>query len=344
MSTSSSRTATRRTTRATGSAASRVAPTEAPDGSQIPLRTVLLVTELKRVGNRKKVSSARVEVDADKEAISVSKTLLDAPQLLDIINYDTAIRRLIGLTCLPSFFRGGMFLLPLQSVERVESRLQEMQEERARLVSVFLSDYPQLVETARARLRGLFEILDYPAVDAVAQEFDFSWRYLSFDVPATLQAIDLQVFNREREKQARQWDEAAGQIQTLLRANLLDLVANMNERLAPTADGQRKIFKNSLVSNLTDFLKTFDARNIVDDAELARVCAQARSLLEGVDPQLLRESQDVRAQVQTGFAQVQRELSEMVVNRPTRRIVMQGAVASTAAASATAQQSVPIAA
>lgn len=117
-----------------------------PDGSQIPQRTVCLVTELKCCGNRKKVSSAAIEVDADRESISVSKALLNAPQLQDIVNFDTGIRRMVNASCLPSFFRAGVFLCPLVSVERVEARLQELQSEREELVEIFLNEYPRLVE------------------------------------------------------------------------------------------------------------------------------------------------------------------------------------------------------
>lgn len=313
-----------RRSRVAGNAAASLTPAvaQAPDGSRIPERTVCLVAELRRVGNRKKVSSAQVEVDADRDAISVSKTLLDAPQLLAIVNFDTTIRRFITAHCLPSFFRGGVFLLPLVSLENVEAKLRDLQRERERLVEEFLADYPALVEQARARLRGLFESSDYPPVESVRQEFAFVWSYMAFEVPATLEAIDREIFNREREKAALHWDEAAANIQTLLRANMLELVNNMTERLAPTGDGQRKIFKNSLVSNLTEFLRNFDARNIADDTELARVVAQARELLSGVDPQLLRDSDNVRANVQNGFAQVRQELGSMLANRPVRRIVM----------------------
>lgn len=296
--------------------------TSTPDGSQIPERTICLVADIKRVGNRRKVSSAQVEVDADKEAISVSKTLLDAPQLLAIINLDTTIRRYVNTYCLPSLFRGGVFLLPLVSVEAVDARLQEFQSERAHLVDVFMEDYPSLVRNAQARLRGLFDPRDYPGADLVRHEFGFTWRYVTFSVPSTLAVIDRHLFERERENAAQQWDEAAAAIQSLLRANMLQLVHHMNERLTPDADGKAKFFKNSLVSNLSEFLKNFDARNVTDDNELAAVVARARQLLDGVDPQVLRDSQDIREGVRDGFVQVQRQLNTMIVNRPVRRIVV----------------------
>ena len=52
-------------------------------------KTVFVKLHLKVLGNSRKVSSAQVEVDADKNLIRVPKTLLDSPEL-------QAIRRLDG--------------------------------------------------------------------------------------------------------------------------------------------------------------------------------------------------------------------------------------------------------
>jgi len=183
--------------------------------------------------------------------------------------------------------------------------------------------YPELVEGARARLRTLFDVRDYPPVETVRAAFGFSWRYITFRVPETLVAIDRAMFEREREKAAQHWAEAAAAIQALLRANMVELVAHMVERLTPNADEKQKVFKGSTVSNLSEFLRDFDARNIVDDQELAAVVARARELLDGVDPSTLRDSGEVRAAVHSGFARIQRQLDVMVTNRPARRIILE---------------------
>jgi len=286
-------------------------------------RAVLLVVNLRRLGVHRRVSNAAVEVDADPEAISVRKTLLDAPQLQAIVAQHGAIRGHINAHCLPSFFRRGVALVPIASVETVDAKLVEFHGRREALVNDFIDAYPDLVRAAQTRLRGLFDPRDYPAPEAVRAAFGFEWRYVTLNVPTTLAAIDRAIFVREREKAAQQWDQAARDIQTLLRTNMAELVSHMQERLTPGPDGQPKAFRVSTVNNLSEFLQTFDARNIVDDRELAAVVARARALLQGVDPQTLRRSDDVRETLRSGFTEMQRQLDRMVTNRPARRIVLE---------------------
>ena len=65
-----------------------IANLETP-GEDLARKTVFVKLHLGVLGNSRKVSSAQVEVDADKNLIRVSKTLLDSPEL-------QAIRRLDG--------------------------------------------------------------------------------------------------------------------------------------------------------------------------------------------------------------------------------------------------------
>jgi len=280
------------------------------------------VVDLKRPGNSRRISTSQIEVDADREVIRVSKQLLDAPQLIAIENFDNRMRRLLNSRCLPSLLRGGVFLLPLASVEEVDARLQQLQTERQALVETFLLEYPDLVIAAQGRLRGLFNSADYPAPEVVRTGFSFEWRYITFRVPDTLAAIDRTIFAREREKAAAQWNEAARSIQNLLRANMAELVSHMADRLTPDAGGKPKVFRNTAVSNLSEFLRHFDARNVIDDQELTAVVEQARRLLEGVSPDTLRSSQDIRETVRAGFSGLQRNLDAMISDRPARRIVL----------------------
>ncbi len=354
---SNSSTTTRRITRQTSSAndsssaSTNGAPPASngntPSGEQLLERAVILVLEMSRAGNRRTVSSEEIEIDADRDEIRVSKRLLEAPQLRAILTHDRAIRRFIKSRCLPSYFRSGMALLPLALVEVVDVRLEELAAQREVLVARFIEDYPDLVINAQSRLRGLFDPHDYPDPEVVRGAFQFSWRYITLSVPTTLAAIDRSIFTREREKAAEQWDEAARSIQTLLRANMAELIGHMTERLTPGPDGQPKSFGNSLIGKITEFLRNFDARNITDDAALAALVARARELLEGVDPYTLRRSDNLRETVREGFTGLQRSLDQMVGNRPARRIVMnrpapgQNAESSAAQSSTTPQSELP---
>lgn len=315
-----------------------------PDGSQIPERTICLVLDIKLPGNSRRVSGAQVQFDADRDSVTVSKRLITAHSFRAVAYFDARLRRWLNAHCLPSLFRGGVFLLPLALVEEVDARLQEFERERQQLVETFLSEYPQLVEEAQRRLRSLFRAEDYPPLESLRGAFALGWRYVALRVPETLAVVDRGIFAREREKAARQWDEAAQTIQALLRANMAQLVQHMTQRLSPDADGTPRIFRDSMVGNMSEFLRNFSARDVTDDVELAALVERARALLDGVDPATLRQSDDLRATVCEGFGEIQRNLDRMITNRPARRIVVNrptvanSGVAGAAGSSETAEQ------
>ena len=117
-------------------------------------QTVFIKLHLGSLGNSRKVSSSRVEVDADKALIRVCKALLDSPELQAIRCLDGDIRHFLYGMCLP--FEVGIHLLPLGLVETVDERLREFKDKRSELAEVFLSAYPRLCQEAAGRLRTLY--------------------------------------------------------------------------------------------------------------------------------------------------------------------------------------------
>jgi hypothetical protein len=106
----------------------------------------------------------------------------------------------------------------------------------------------------------------------------------------------------------------------LLQVELQKLIGHMVERLTPGDDGKPKVFKGATVDNLSEFLSTFDMRNLGDSAELEAAVAKSRALLDGVDAQLIRDEEGVRNAVAVGMAKVKAQLDQMVVERPRRAI------------------------
>ena len=148
-------------------------------------------------------------------------------------------------------------------------------------------------------------------------------RYLAFGVPEKLEGIRADIFQREQQKAEAEWRSASDDVRQALRAGLAELVDHMVERLRGNGDGKPKVFRDSLVGNLSEFLELFDPRNITDDAQLAQLVGRCRSVLDGVDANALRASDAIRTKVREGMAQVQSVLDTMVIDRPARRIVLE---------------------
>ena len=130
-------------------------------GMDLAKKTVCIKISLSTMGNTRKVSTAQIEADADKDLLRVSKRLVDSAELKAITRFDGEIRRFLYNICLP--FEIGIHLLPITALEMVEHRLRQFAVDRRQLVHAFLSAYPSLCQDAATRLRGLYNPTDYPA-------------------------------------------------------------------------------------------------------------------------------------------------------------------------------------
>jgi hypothetical protein len=83
--------------------------------------------------------------------------------------------------------------------------------------------------------------------------------------------------------------------------------------------GERKIFRDSAVENLTEFFQRFRQLNIRSNAELDELVEQAKAIVQDVKPQELRDNQGLRQHV--AVATVQMHLDAMLIDRPRRNII-----------------------
>jgi hypothetical protein len=149
-------------------------------------------------------------------------------------------------------------------------------------------------------------------------EFSVRWKYVRFDTPDNLCDVDPGLYRREAEKAVAEWQEIRESVGAILRREMSDLVSGMMQKLAD--DGKRKVIRKTFLPKITDWLKTFNDRNIVDDARLRTLADEMRQLLEGVDKETLASDTQMRASMRAGFQSIQTTLTTMLVDRPTRAI------------------------
>jgi hypothetical protein len=285
-------------------------------------KAILLSVEMHRLGVRKKVKSGAVQTDADPEAIHVSKELLESKAYEDIVSLDGEIRGYVTARCLPGPFRAGVYLLPIASVQEVDRKLEAFKAMRTRMVEKFVAEYPERAAAAQGRLGSLFDPTDYPSTDTVRNAFSMGTQYVAFNTPTKLKEISADIWQREQEKAAQQIGSYVEDMKALLRTQLSELTSKALERLTPTDDGKAKVFGDSLVENIKDFLANFkDKNSVFADGELAAVADKLRKVLDGVNPELLRTDERIREKVRQDFASVQTALDSLTLaDRPTRKI------------------------
>ena len=294
---------------------------DAPSGQDVLKRTVAIEVRLGGFGTTRKVDpDDTVQDDLDPELLRVSKKLLLSDELTAVRQLTGQIRRYLREKQLPSLFRGGVHLLPVGCVEEVDARLTAFRADRLALIDAFIAAYIDRIDEARTRLGRLFDADDYPPAEDVRATFEFTWRYVSFDVPSNLKAVSRAVYERARAQAEAEWSDAAGDIQQALRESMGELCTMLMEKLAPAPDGVRKLgFSTTNLAKLENFLDTFAARNVTDDDALARLVAQAREIVQGQDAKAIRAD---ASRIREQFRGITAQVESLIGVRGVRRIAV----------------------
>lgn len=296
-------------------------------GEDLANKTVCLKVRFGMFGNVRKVSNSQVQVDADKQLIKVNKILLDSDELEAVRKADAQVRQYVQTAALPIYYDIGIVLLPLGMVDQVVKELKRYRQEREELVQKFLLKYPELCRNAQLRLRGLHNPMDYPSKREVEKKFYFSWKFISFGTPGQLQRISATLFEEEREKANKEWNEAVKEITVGMRVALAELVSHLTERLQTITaeDGAQKPKRihETAVTKLQEFLNNFNLRNVTDDEDLREEVERLKGIMGGVSVEALRTTDTLRDSIRTQLTKVGKTLESMIGDAPIRKIKLE---------------------
>lgn len=310
------------------------------DGLSILDKAVVLQIEFHRFGLTRKASLTDVQVEANKDYLRLSKVLLKCREYDAVVSYRREITEWLRQVGLPFTLRSGSYLVPLSLVVPVEEALRERRTKDQANVAGFLSVYTKILARMNgepvegdpleldqflppAELGVVYRPEDYPSVAVMATHFSIDWQWLDYGVANRLEQIDAELFKNASEKLNADIVRAAGAIEQGLMASMYKLVASLKDTLTPNEDGTRKRFYKSTVTKIQDFLSNIDLRNLTGSKDLAQLAKQAKNLVEGVDPDVLKDDEALRNALQVGFGQIESQLAGFV-DTSTRRIEIEG--------------------
>ncbi len=155
-------------------------------------------------------------------------------------------------------------------------------------------------------LRGLFSV-----------EYDFP----SVEPPDYLRQLNPELYQQECQRVAARFDEAVRLAEEAFTDELAKLVSHLTERLSGSEDDKPKVFRNSAIENLSDFFQRFGQLNVRSNEQLDELVADAQRIVQGVEPQQLRDNQTLRQHVATALSGVQASLDGLLIDRPRRNIL-----------------------
>ncbi len=222
-----------------------------------------------------------------------------------------------GLT-LP-FVESGVRLIRQTDIESFVQAMEGFRDELVQGEADLDAVYGQIKADARRRLGRLYNPADYPP--EVRGLFAVAWDFPSVEPPSYLMRLSPDIYQQEQERVARRFEEAVHLAEQAFIAEFARLVAHLTERLADTTDGERRIFRDSVVTNLTEFFDRFRHLNVRSSKELDDLVEDAQRLVQGVTPQELRDNDGLRQQIAGALEKVETQLETMTVARPRRQII-----------------------
>jgi hypothetical protein len=179
--------------------------------------------------------------------------------------------------------------------------------------------YGELKLAAQDRLGRLFNPADYPP--SLAGLFDVEWDFPSVQPPDYLRQLNPELFEQEKQRIAARFDEAVRLAEEAFVSEFGKLVGHLTERLSGGGDGEKKVFRDSAITNLAEFFNRFKSLNVQSNPQLDQLVETAQQAVKGVGAQDLRDSDALRRQIATQLSSVQSVLDGMLVDQPRRRIL-----------------------
>lgn len=278
--------------------------------SELLKNTVVLSWGMHAWGNRRKADISKIQTESDKSRLNVTKRLIDSPEWDAIIRYNNSVKGWINMYSVPSFFRDALALVKIDYIDDIEKYLKDAQKKQKALVEELLEMYPEQKEKAKNSLNNLYCEADYPTAAELRAAFSIDWNWISLGVA---ESLPNEIRQKENKKLEQLWKESISEIVLALRSGFKDLVDHAVDRLALAPGEKPKTFKDSLVPNFMEFIETFNARNVVEDKELAKLVEQAKKLLSGVTSEELRNDTDLRKYTADKFQQLKKSVDEAVV-------------------------------
>ncbi len=291
------------------------------------LRTTMAAARLSFtwLGVRKSLTAVQKKQAADSfgaegKFLSAGKKLLDTTH--PTFKAVTAVRgRAVAYwkgVSLP-YPEAGIRLIRQSEITDFDQRMSEFQVELEIAVRELDRHFEELKVAARIRLGDLYDPADYPhsLTGLFAIEHDFP----AVEPPNYLKQLNPEVYAQECQRVQQRFDEAVQLAEQAFLEELGRLVEHLTERLSGQSDGKPKVFRDSAVSNLTDFFERFQQLNVRSNDQLDALVERAQQIVTGVAPQQLRDNGNLRQKVASQLSGVQSSLEGLLLDRPRRNIL-----------------------
>lgn len=246
---------------------------------------------------------------------SVNQALIDKKSIAAIAKLDKQYTNWIKAHTVPSPVKfQGAYLMRVSEATMIDLRTRQYEKNREELVNAMGQRWNAIVEDAKTKLGPFFNSSDYPPFAQIKPKYDIEFRWLNFNVPAALEQLDKEIYDRESKKARIFFANAAQEARDAARIAFQGLTNHLLDQLGYDEQGKAKRFMGSSVEKVLEFIEMFiGGGDLTADGQLQELAKRCKDILQNVDPDEVRKEQTIRTSLETAMKAISEEASKMVV-------------------------------
>ena len=144
----------------------------------------------------------------------------------------------------------------------------------------------------------MFDISDYPDALDLASKFRFSFTYTPLPDAGDFR-LDIQndAIDQIKTDYAEHYEKQIGTAMKDIWRKAYDALTKMSERIDYAGHEVKKVFRDSLVDNVTDMVEILELSNVTGDSQMSALALTLDDALRGVTADALRQDPNLRKEV-----------------------------------------------
>ena len=228
---------------------------------------------------------------------NVHKKLLGDCAELDIIQKFVGNVRNIHYAMTMPWSDTGIRLLPTKQYFKYHQTMTDFVTSHKELISKFLNAYASRVSDAQDKLGDLFRRMDYPSPAQIASKFNFNISYIPLPEGGDFR---VDIGNEQKSVLQKSYtDYYSSQLANAMNdvwTRLHKVLKNMSERLDYADTDTKKVFRDTLVSNVVDIVELLSVCNVTKDSRMESMRVKLDNALRGITADALRDDEFLRAE------------------------------------------------
>jgi hypothetical protein len=280
---------------------------------------ILVKVSIRQYTGRKKdellAAQAAAQHSADKQAIEMYLTSLEKADRLPIQKLATAARQYLNENS-AVWDDSGWRLISNAVYEQRRSELERLGIEFEAAKNALIARRDELEDKARTRLGPtLFSRIGFPTAEELRAEYKYEVLTQPITNPGDIRMrhVSAETVRQIEATTRRGQNEKVQDALKQLVQRLFDVV----ERVASTLHNGDSIFRDTLILNVRELCEIVPALNLTNDPWITKVTGEIADSLGVVEPQVLREDKEARAEVAKTATNL---LSKLKKFKPTDKI------------------------